>query len=379
MTALLHNVRVIDLTQLVAGPLCTMLLGDLGADVIKIEPPEGEAARHVGVTRLGGESDVFLALNRNKRSVVLDMKHVSNIETLRALIAGCDIVMENFRPGTMEKWGLGYESLSKDYPALIYCAVSGYGKDAPYSDRPALDPTVQAMSGIMQLTGTDQSGPLKTGFPLSDVVPPLFATIGVLAALHARRDNGVGQRVDVSMLDATIFAMTPREAYFFATGSPPPRLGNGHYQMAPYNTYETVDARLLMLIAHNEKFWLILTKVLGDASLATDIRFSDNKARVSNRIELDNAIGALVKQQTYAVWERLLSDAGAVFAPVRQVEEAFEDPFISSTMVHHMDHPTAGSIRVLNNPMRFSGGGNEIRRAPPLLGADTASVINEQN
>ncbi|MDB5861605.1 MAG: Alpha-methylacyl-CoA racemase [Ramlibacter sp.] len=379
MTNLLKDIRVIDLTQLVAGPLCTLLLGDLGADVIKIEPPEGEAGRHVGVTRIGGESDVFLALNRNKRSVVLDMKQPRDVEALRALIVGCDVVVENFRPGTMEKWGLGYEALASDNPGLIYTAISGFGKDAPYGDRPALDPTVQAMSGIMQLTGTAQSGPLKTGFPLGDVVPPLFATIGVLAALHARRDHGRGQRVDVSMLDATIFAMTPREAYFFATGSPPPRLGNGHYQMAPYNTYETADGRLLMLIAHTEKFWRVLLKALGDEALAGDHRFSDNDTRVRHRVALDESIAALVRARPYAHWEAVLSEAGAVFAPVRQVEEAFADPVVADSMVHRMEHPAAGSIRVLRNPMRFSEGGNDIRRAPPLLGADTASVLNEWN
>lgn len=375
MTTLLEGVRIIDLTQLMAGPVCTMLLGDLGADIIKIEPPEGEASRHVGVTRIGGESDVFLALNRNKRSVVLDLKSPRDLQTLRALIRGADVVVENFRAGAMERLGLGYETLAADNPGLIYCAVSGFGKDAPYGDRAALDPTVQAMSGIMQLTGTAESGPTKTGFPLGDVVPPLFGTIGVLAALHARSRHGRGQRVDVSMMDATIFSMIPREAYFFATGSPPPRLGNGHYQMAPYNTYATSDGRLLMLIAHNEKFWQTLLRGLNDTALGADPRFGSNELRVRNRKALDEAVGALIARDTLANWNARLAAAGAVSAPVRTIDEVFADPVVEKNMVARVSHPAAGDIRLLRSPIQFSRDSNGVRSPPPLLGEHTEAVL----
>ncbi|MFM0223709.1 CaiB/BaiF CoA transferase family protein [Paraburkholderia dipogonis] len=215
MNGVLDGIRVLDLTQMVAGPLCTLLLGDLGADVIKVEPPDGDASRQIGVNRECGESDYFLSLNRNKRSVVLDLKSAQGIETLKALASHSDIVVENFRPGTMEKLGIGYDVLSELNPGLIYCGMSGFGNDGPYRDRPALDPVIQAMSGVMQLTGTPESGPLKAGVLISDFVPPLFGTIGVMAALYARSSSGQGQRVDVSMLDATVFSMIPREGFYF--------------------------------------------------------------------------------------------------------------------------------------------------------------------
>lgn len=377
MSAVLNGIRVLDLTQMVAGPLCTLLLGDLGADVIKVEPPTGDTSRNIGLNRPGGESDYFLSLNRNKRSVVLDLKSEEGLANLRELAAGSDIVVENFRPGTMEKLGIGYESLRAENPGLIFCSLSGFGQTGPYRERPALDPVVQAMSGLMQLNGTADSGPLKTGILISDFVPPLFGTIGVIAALLSRKETGVGQRVDVAMLDATVFSMLPREQYYFSTGKTPERSGNAHYQLSPWNTYETSDGRHLMIVAHTEKYWRALLGAIGRSDLAENDRFTTNAKRMEHRADLDGEISSAIAEQTLDYWIAALTSADVLFSPVRDFEEVFSDPVVRQTIIEDVSHPTAGVVSVLKNPIRLSQQPTSIRRAPPLLGEHTQEVLNE--
>lgn len=374
MKGVLEGVRVLDLTQMVAGPLCTLLLGDLGADVIKIEPPEGDASRQIGVNRACGESDYFLSLNRNKRSVVLDLKSAQGVAMLKALAAQSDIVVENFRPGTMEKLGIGYDVLSALNPGLIYCGMSGFGREGPYRDRPALDPVIQAMSGVMQLTGTAASGPLKTGVLISDFVPPLFGTIGVMAALYERVSSGKGQRVDVSMLDATVFSMIPREGFYFSTGQTPGRFGNAHYQISPWNSYRTSDERYIMIVAHTEKFWRVLAVALGRTDLPEDVRFKTNADRLRHRDALEIELGNAFATDTLANWESRLAQAGVLFAPVRSFEEVFADPMVREGIVQSVRHPSAGDVAVLKNPIKMSANTIDIRRPPPLLGEHTVEV-----
>ena len=377
MSGVLEGIRVLDLTQMVAGPLCTMLLGDLGADVIKVEQPTGDISRTIGVNRPCGESDYFLSVNRNKRSVVLDLKSEAGVETLKALAAGSDVLVENFRPGTLERLGIGYEALREANPRLIYCCTTGFGADSPYRDRPAFDPVIQAMSGIMQLTGTASSGPLKAGVLISDFVPPLFGTIGILAALYARVSSGQGQRVDVSMLDATVFAMLPREGHYFSTGGTPTPLGNEHYELVPWNSYETSDGRHMIVAAITEKYWRALVRAIGNEALAEDPRFRTNALRLANREALDAILRAAFATATLAAWSERLTAAGVVFAPVRNFDEVFSDPSVHDAMVATMPHPTAGEISVLRTPIRLSANPPSIRSAPPLLGQHTADVLAE--
>ena len=374
----LEGIRVRDFTQMMAGPLCAMLLGDLGADVIKIEPPEGDAIRRTGETFLGGETESFLSFNRNKRSVVIDLKAEAGQEAGRGLAAGADVVLENFRPGSAERLGVGYETLRALNPRLVYCSISGFGRAGADRARPALDPVIQAMSGIMQLTGSDETGPLRTGFPFSDLVTPLFATIGVLAALRVRERTGQGQRVDLSMLDATIFGMMPREAYFFATGRTPSRLGNEHYQIAPWNTYETADGRHLIVVAHTEKFWHALLTALDAPELGADPRFLSNADRVRNRAALNARLAAAFRTASLDEWTPRLTAAGVLFAPVRSLPEVFSDPRVRREMLVELDHPTAGRITVLANPLRFSETPATVRRCPPRLGEHTAEVLSPE-
>ncbi|MFM0158938.1 CoA transferase [Paraburkholderia sediminicola] len=379
MNGVLDGIRVLDLTQMVAGPLCTLLLGDLGADVIKVEPPDGDASRQIGVNRECGESDYFLSLNRNKRSVVLDLKSAQGIETLKALASHSDIVVENFRPGTMEKLGIGYDVLSELNPGLIYCGMSGFGNDGPYRDRPALDPVIQAMSGVMQLTGTAESGPLKAGVLISDFVPPLFGTIGVMAALYGRSSSGKGQRVDVSMLDATVFSMIPREGFYFSTGQTPGRFGNAHYQISPWNTYRTRDDRHVMIVAHAEKFWRALAVAVGRPDLLEDPRFKSNAERLAHREALEAELSSAFAADTLTSWSDRLTEAGVLFAPVRNFEEVFADPVVRDGIVQSVRHPTAGDVSVLRNPIKMSANSVDIRLPPPLLGEHTEEVMQTRS
>lgn len=376
MNAPLTGLRVVDLTQMMSGPLCTMMLGDLGADIIKVEPPGGEPIRHTGDTRLGGETEYTLSLNRNKRSIVLDLKTPEGVDDVKRLIAQCDILVENFRPGTTERLGIGWETLAELNPRLIYCSMSGFGETSVHRDRPALDPVVQAMSGIMQLTGTEESGPLRTGFALGDFVASVFGLSGVLAALYERQATGAGKRVGVSMMDASIFSMVPREGYFFATGKTPARIGNGHYQIVPYNAYTTSDGREIFLLAPMEKFWHAIVAAIGDPVLAHD-RFRGNAKRVANRVEVESLLKAAFASDTAAVWLERLRNADALFSLVRTFDEVFDDPEVRRNIVREVEHPSAGTIRVLSNPICFDSAYLDIRCPPPLLGEHSDELRRE--
>jgi CoA:oxalate CoA-transferase len=240
-----------------------------------------------------------------------------------------------------------------------------------------MDPVVQAMSGLMQLTGEAQGGPLKTGVAFSDVVTPLLWTVGVMAALFARVTTGRGQRIDLSMLDASIFCMVPREAYYFATGTSPQRLGNGHWEMVPYNTYETADGRHLMVLAHNDRFWRVLAEAVGAQDLLNDPRLDTKQGRLQHRTLVDAGLARAIAAQTLGYWNERLAQAGAMFAPVRTFPEVFDDPHVKRELISEFDHPAAGKIKVISNPVRLSDTPTVSRRAPPTLGEHTAEVLAE--
>ncbi|MDO8944580.1 MAG: CoA transferase, partial [Desulfobacterales bacterium] len=370
----LTGIRVLDFTQVIAGPVATMLLGDLGAEVIKIEPPEGDAQRHIGETNLGGESVGFFSVNRNKKSVVVDMRQESGRAFVQALAGDVDIVIENFRPGVADRLGIGYEALAVSNPKLIYCSVTGFGRTGPYKDRAGMDQIIQAFSGVMQLTGSQQTGPLRTGFPLVDLMAPLFATIGILGALQARHASGRGQRVDVSMLNAALFSMIPREALFFATGAGLERMGNGHSEIVPCNTYETQDGRQIMLIAHTDKFWRILADTVGDPVLRDDAALNDKTGRIQNRGLIEERLGAAFRSASLSQWSERLTTAGVLFSPVRTLDEVFDDPQVKREMVMQAMHPTEGPYRMLGNPISFSETPVSFRHQPPQLGEHTEEM-----
>jgi len=377
MSKALEGIKVLDFTHMINGPFGTMLLADFGADVIKVEPPQGDAQRHTGETFLGEDTVYFLALNRNKRSVVLDLSTPEGQHIAREMAKRVDIVVENFRPGVAEKLGVGYEDLGPLNPRLIYCSTSAFGRSGADSFRRGMDPVVQAMSGIMQLTGDESTGPLKTGTPYCDVITPLFSTIGVLAAVQARHRTGRGQRIDLSMIDATIFSMIPRDAYYFATGETPGRIGNAHWQTVPYNTYRTADDRHIMVIAHTDKFWRTLASAVGAVDMLEDTRLETKAGRLAHREIVDAGLSQAFAKQPLEYWNVKLMEAETMFSPVLNFKEVFENERVIRDLVVELDHPTAGKFKVVSNPIRLSETPPTISRPPPTIGQHTDEVLRE--
>jgi crotonobetainyl-CoA:carnitine CoA-transferase CaiB-like acyl-CoA transferase len=307
---------------------------------------------------------------------VLDLKTPAGRAAVKALAAQADVVVENFRPGLAEKLGLGYDELKAINPALIYCSITGFGRTGPDRDRPALDQVVQAVSGLMQITGTEESGPLKTGFPFSDLVTALLATIGIQHAVIARGTSGVGQRVDLSMLDASVFSLVPRDIYYDVMKKTPPRMGNAHWDIVPNNVYRTSDGRDIMVITINDKFWKVLATGLGVADMVDDPLYSTKTARLQNRDRLEQRLRDAFASRTLAEWEQRLSAAGAIYGAVRTWDEVFNDPQVVASMIHDVDHAKAGTLRMVGNPLKFSGTPVTIRLAPPQLGEHSASVLS---
>jgi formyl-CoA transferase len=375
MTAALKGLKILDFTQMMTGPFATMMLGDSGADVLKVEQPGGDPFRRSGETTLGGDGAFFLGVNRNKRGIVLDLKSEEGRAAALKLAAEADVLVENFRPGLTDKAGLGYEDLRKINPRLIYCSISGFGRSGPDKNRPALDMVIQAVSGVMQVTGTEESGPLKTGFPFSDLVTALLATIGILVALQARERTGEGQRVDLSMLDASIFSQVPRDVYFDLTGKTPDRMGNQHWDIVPNNTYATADGRDIMIITINDKFWQILCDAIGASELKTDPRFATKDARLANREAVNARLSEIFASRDLVYWEEALSAAGAIYGAVRTWPEVFNDQHVADTLLKTLHHPKGGAFKVINNPLQFSGTPTHITRSPPMLGEHNHEVL----
>ena len=377
MAGALDGIRVLDFTQMMNGPMGTMLLADFGADVIKVEPPQGDTFRKTGETFLGDDAAYFLTMNRNKRSVVLDLNSDEGKRVARELAKQVDIVAVNFRPGVAEKLGITYEDLSADNPGLIYCQTTAFGTEGDDSTRPGMDPVIQALSGLMQLTGDEKTGPLKTGMPYCDLITPLLSTIGVMAALNARQKTGQGQRIDLSMMDATIYSMIPRDSYYFSTGDTPARMGNAHWQIVPYNTYETADKRHIMVIAHTDKFWRALAGALGATDLLEDERLASKEGRLANRQLVDEGLARAFATRPMAHWNKALLEAGTMFAPVATFEEVFADPRIQRDLIVELDHPRAGKFKLLANPLKLPGTPLRKVSRPPVLGEHTAEVLAE--
>jgi crotonobetainyl-CoA:carnitine CoA-transferase CaiB-like acyl-CoA transferase len=375
---ILEKVKVLDLSQIMAGPLSSMILGDLGAEVIKVEPPEGDAARVMGDTFLHGESDYLLSFNRNKRSMVIDLKMESGREIFYRLAQQADVLLENFRPGTVEKLRVDYPTVSRLNPRIIYCSVSGFGQEGPYRDRPAMDPIIQAMGGLMGITGDPRTGPAKVGSPISDFIAPLLATIGILGGLYLRQKTGEGQKVEISMLNGIIFSLIPRQAYFFVKNKSLPLTGNRHYQIAPCNAYPTKDGQYVMVIVHTQKHWANFCEALGRMDLSADSRFQTNADRLKNCTELDGLLTDQFQQRTQREWVDSLAGKGVMIGSVYRMDQLFQDPqVVHNEMVVEIDHPLAGKIKALRTPIRFSASPLSIKRPPPLLGQHTEEILSE--
>lgn len=364
----LEGIKVLDLTRVLAGPYATMILGDLGADIIKIEMPvKGDDARHFG-PYVKDESAYFMSLNRNKRSITLNLKHQKGKELFLKMVKKADIVVENYRPGTMEKLGLGYDVLSEINPSIIYAATSGYGHTGPYSKRAAYDAVVQAMGGIMSITGEKGGKPTRVGSSIGDITAGLFTAIGILAALNNRNQTGKGQKVDVAMLDCQVAILENAIARYVVTGEVPKPGGNRHPSIVPFEPFETSNGEI-MVAAGNDALWAAFCKVIGREELIEDERFKTNPLRNENYDELRPLIADPMKEKTTEEWQHLLDQAGIPNGPINTIDKVIEDPqVLAREMIVEIDHPVAGKLKVPGIPIKFSRTPGKIRRTAPLLG-----------
>lgn len=373
----LTGIRVIEVGNYMAGPFCGMQLADLGAEVIKLENPDGGDQVRSTAPLIDGEGSAFMRLNRNKRSVALDLKSASGKEVFRKLVATADIVVENLRPGTMADLGLDYERLRRLNPRLIYVAASGWGQDGPLRDRPGMDIMAQARSGLMSVTGTPDGDPVKVGVPICDLVCALYGALAAVSALHARRESGAGQIIDVSLLEAGVSFAIWEAGLFFATGQIPKRSGSAHQNAAPYQAFRAADGWLT--IGATTKFnWTAMCKALGLARLLEDSRYADANLRHQYREVLATSIEEVTMTRPAAHWLGLLDEAGVPCAPLQDFGQVFTDPhLLARDFFWDAPHTTVGTVRQLGSPMRFSRTPARRDRAAPLLGEDSAAVLAE--
>ena len=372
----LSGVRVLDLTRVVAGPYCSMFLGDLGAEVVKVEQPgAGDDTRGWGPPFAGGESAYYLCINRNKQSLTLDLKSKRAVELLRDLVKAADVIIENFRPGTMERLGLGEKELRELNPRLIYASLTGFGADGPMSDWPGYDLIVQAWGGLMSITGTPEGEPVKVGVAIIDLVAGLMLGKAVAAALFAREKIGVGQRIDTSLLEAEVASLINVGSNYLVGGKVPTRWGNAHPNIVPYQNFQTADGYLVIGVA-SEVIWKRFCEAVGQRDLINDPRFADNSKRVENRSELIAILSKTFLQRRNDAWFKLLTDAEVPCAPVQTIDQVFQDPqVLQRDMLIEVDHPTAGKVRMAGIPVKFSVTPASVRMPPPLLGEHNDAIL----
>jgi len=372
----LAGFRVVDLTRVLSGPFCTMLLGDLGADVIKVEAPEGDTLRTQGAGR-NGLSWYYAAFNRNKRSIVIDLKTPEGREALEKLIASSDALIENFRPGVLERLGFTKQRLDELNPSLVVCSISGFGTEGPYRDRPAFDFIAQAMSGFMSANGQPGDPPLRSGLPISDLVGGLYGALSTTAALLGRERSGRGERVDVSLTNSMISLLAYMASHYFATGEVLPRTGNDHPISSPYGLFRTRDGEIAIAPPDNT-FFLRLADALGLPELKSDPDFADSPLRVKHRARLTTLVEGKLMQQDSAYWVAALNAAGVPCGRVNDMEGVFADPQVQhQEMTIDIEHPGFGMVRTVGFPMKFSEGACAVRHPAPRLGEHGEELLQE--
>jgi formyl-CoA transferase/CoA:oxalate CoA-transferase len=378
MSGPLTGITVIDFTRVLSGPYCTMVLGDLGARVIKIEHPvRGDDTRHWGPPFVGSESAYFLSINRNKESLTLDFKVPAGKVVLERLLVTADVLVENFRPGTLDAAGLGAATLAERFPRLIYCSISGYGQTGPRRNEPGYDAVMQAEGGLMSITGDADGPPYRLGVAITDIVSGLFAAQGVLAALVARERTARGQQVDIGMLDATTALLTYQAGNYFTTGEAPARMGNRHPTIVPYESFQTANGDLV-IAGGNDEIWRRLCDALDLPHLADDSRFRTNRDRAAHYAQLRPLLDSALRARSRDEWVKRLAAAGVPCGSVREISEVLADPQIAARgMVAEVDHPTVGRAKVIGSPVKLSETPASVRTAPPVLGQHTEALLDE--
>ncbi len=374
----LAGFTILDLTRVLSGPYCTMVLADLGARVIKLEQPgKGDDTRHWGPPFIGDESAYFLSINRNKESVTLDFKPAGGREVFERLVARADVLVENFRPGTLDRAGLGWDAMHQRFPKLVYASISGYGQTGPRKDEAGYDAVMQAEGGLMSVTG-DPDGPgYRMGVAITDMVAGLYCAQGITAALLARERTGAGQRVDIGMLDTTAALLTYQAANYFTTGKTPGRRGNLHATIAPYEPFTTADGEIVVAVG-NDEIWKRFCAAIGLPGMADDARFTTNRDRIANYHAMRPPIDRAFRAATNAEWVARLNQAGVANGEVRDIAQMLTDPQLAARdMIATLMHPTAGATRVIGAPIKLSDTPASVRTAPPVLGQHTDHVLGE--
>jgi len=371
----LQDIRVLDMTWALAGPFCSMILADLGAEVIKVENPEGGDPSRKNFPFVKEVSSYFLSVNRGKKSVTVNLQHAKGKEIIKRLAKNSDILVENFRPGVMDRLGLGYKAIREVNPRIIYASCSGFGQTSPYADRPAYDVIVQGMGGTLSITGEPGGGPVRVGFSIGDIGGGVFTALGILSALHERERSGEGQMVDVSMLDCQMAFLENAFARFFATGEVPERIGTRHPVLTPFQAYPTRDGYLVVAAARDPS-WTQFCKVIRREDLTTDPRFKDIRIRTKNHQELEKEVIEALKAKTTAEWVDLMIQADIPCGPVNSVPQLAEDPHtLARDMIAEVKHSKAGNLKVVNNPIKLSRTPVKLEKANPELGEDTEEIL----
>ncbi len=375
----LAGIRIVDFSRVLAGPYCTMLLADLGADVIKIEHPVGgDDTRQWGPPWLKGESAYYLSINRNKRSLTLNLKHPRGQALAKQLIATADVLVENFKVGTMEQIGLDYATLSREYPRLVYCSITGYGQTGPDRDRPGYDFIIQAEGGVMSISGPPEGPPYKVGVAIVDITAGLYASHATLAALQCRERTGRGQYIDVALLDAQVAWLVNVAQNYLVSGQPPTRYGNAHPNIVPYETFETADGYLALGVG-NDKQYQRLCELAGQSDLWADLRFQTNPGRVAHRAELIPLWQKVFRTRPTAIWIELLNAHNIPVGPINDIPAVFRHPQVQARqMVQTIEHPQVGAVPQLGPVAKLSETPARIYRPPPTLGEHTDAILRDE-
>lgn len=370
----LQNIRVLDLSRVLAGPYCTMVLGDLGAEVIKVEPPEGDETRGWGPPFAGGESAYYLCVNRNKRGMVVNLKTDEGRAVLRELAMRSDVLVENFRPGTLKKFGLDFETLHELNPRLVYCSISGFGQTGPLRDMPGYDFMIQAMGGIMSVTGEPDGEPMKVGVAVADLFAGQNAVIAILAALQARTLTGEGQYLDIALFDSQLGWLANVASNYLISEKLPKRYGNAHANIVPYQSFHAKDGWFVIAVGNDNQF-KSMCRVIGQPELAEDVRFSANSARVENRELLIALLKPVFETKTVDEWLALIGDQFPC-GPINNFEQVFAMPHVQEReMLVTMEHPTIGALPLVGSPLKMSGTPVDYRLPPPLMGEHTKEIL----
>ncbi len=377
MPSALENVKVVDLTRTLAGPFCTMLLGDMGADVVKIEEPERGDETRSWTPFWNGESTQFVSFNRNKRSLSLNLREKEGLDIVRALAADADVMIESFRAGALERMGLGYADICRLNPGIVYCSISGYGRTGPMAEKPGYDLIIQAYSGLMDLTGDPDGLPLRVGFSLVDLFTGMMAYGSVVTALYHQRQTGQGQHIEAALLDGQVAALSYHATAYLATGVVPQRMGSGHPSLVPYQSFPASDGYFILGVA-NQGLWERFCAAIERPDLLADPRFLTNDDRVAHRAECVELLSGIFRTRTVAEWVEAIERAGVPCGPINRVDDVVNNPQVQArNMIAQLSHPNVPDLKIPNSPLKLAETPPDLRRPPPLLGQHNAEILAE--